>query len=148
MREVLFISAETELAALFHNGKEACRPLRNCLKELGHPQPPTQSKLTTALPLVLPTRVSNKSAPKLLTCASVGFGTACAKANSLCAGKMAASTKLTALPSTHHPTSHHQAVGSSYLHLPNDRSRNHFKCLQDADETDAAPVNRSVTFAG
>jgi hypothetical protein len=33
-------AAEAELATLFHNGKEAC-PLRACLQELGHPQPPT-----------------------------------------------------------------------------------------------------------
>jgi hypothetical protein len=40
MREVLSTAAESELAALFHNGKEAC-PMRSCLEELGHPQQPT-----------------------------------------------------------------------------------------------------------
>jgi len=40
MREVLSSTAEAELAALFHNGREAC-PLRTALEELGHPQPPT-----------------------------------------------------------------------------------------------------------
>ena len=35
-----FSAAESELAALFHNGKEGACPLRACLEELGHPQPP------------------------------------------------------------------------------------------------------------
>jgi hypothetical protein len=39
--------AEAELAALFHNGKEAC-PLRNCLEELGHPQPPNRIQTNTS----------------------------------------------------------------------------------------------------
>ena len=40
MREVFSSAAEAKLAALFHNGKNAC-PLRITLEELGHPQPPT-----------------------------------------------------------------------------------------------------------
>ena len=40
MRKVISSATEAELAALFHNGKEAC-PIRTALKELGHPQPPT-----------------------------------------------------------------------------------------------------------
>jgi hypothetical protein len=40
MREVLSSAAETELGALFHNGKKAC-PLRIALDEMGHPQPAT-----------------------------------------------------------------------------------------------------------
>ena len=33
-------ASEAEIAALFHNGKEAC-PIRTLLEELGHPQPAT-----------------------------------------------------------------------------------------------------------
>jgi hypothetical protein len=40
MREVVASAAEEELAALFHNGKEA-NPIRIILQELGHEQPPT-----------------------------------------------------------------------------------------------------------
>jgi hypothetical protein len=39
LKNVLSSASEAELAALFHTGKEAC-PLRACLEELGHPQPP------------------------------------------------------------------------------------------------------------
>jgi hypothetical protein len=40
LKEVLSSAAEAELAALFHNGKEAYA-IRIILQELGHPQPPT-----------------------------------------------------------------------------------------------------------
>ena len=40
MREVLSSAAEAELGALFVNGKESC-PIRLCLEDLGHNQPPT-----------------------------------------------------------------------------------------------------------
>jgi hypothetical protein len=40
MKEVLSSAAESELGALFYNGKDGC-PIRVCLEELGHPQPPT-----------------------------------------------------------------------------------------------------------
>jgi hypothetical protein len=40
MREIVSSTAEAELGALFHNGREA-RPIRATLEEMGHPQPPT-----------------------------------------------------------------------------------------------------------
>jgi hypothetical protein len=48
MREVLASALEAELAALFHNGREAC-PLRTTLEECGHAQPttPIQTDNTT-----------------------------------------------------------------------------------------------------
>jgi hypothetical protein len=43
MKEVVSVASEAELAGLFHNGKEAC-PIRTCIAEVGHPQPPTPLK--------------------------------------------------------------------------------------------------------
>ena len=43
MKEVVSAASEAELAGLFDIGKEAC-PIRTCLAELGHPQPPTPMK--------------------------------------------------------------------------------------------------------
>ena len=40
LKEVCSSAAESELAALFHNGKDAC-PIRTALEEMRHPQPPT-----------------------------------------------------------------------------------------------------------
>ena len=46
LKEVLSSAAEAELAALFHNGKEAYYTIRNILDELGHPQPATPTIVT------------------------------------------------------------------------------------------------------
>jgi hypothetical protein len=43
LKEVVASASEAELAALFHNCREAC-PLRTTLEELGHPQPATPVK--------------------------------------------------------------------------------------------------------
>jgi hypothetical protein len=45
----------------------------------------------------------------------------------------------------HHPASHHQQIRSSYLHLPQDRNKNYFECLQDEDTASvAAPHQESA----
>ncbi len=41
--EIVSSAAEAELGGLFYNGKDVC-PIRRCLEELGHPQPPTPLK--------------------------------------------------------------------------------------------------------
>jgi hypothetical protein len=100
LKEVLSSASEAELAAPFHNGKEAC-PSCACLEELPHPQPPTpmQTNNSTAAG-VLSTTVSNESDPKPSTWDSVGFAIAFAKTNLLsAAGKRAFSAKLIILPS-------------------------------------------------
>jgi hypothetical protein len=43
LKEIVASASEAELAALFHNCREAC-PLRTTLEELGHPQPATPVK--------------------------------------------------------------------------------------------------------
>jgi hypothetical protein len=60
MCKVLSSAAEAELAAFFHNGKEAC-PCAIFLKSSVIQNLPRKSKLTTALSLVSPTTVSNNS---------------------------------------------------------------------------------------
>ena len=52
MKEVVSAASEAELAGLFHNGKEETCPIRTCLEELGHPQPPTPIKHQTTQPLL------------------------------------------------------------------------------------------------
>ena len=68
LKEVLSGAAESEVASLFHNGKEAC--------SLG------RSKPTAAQQLVSLMTVSNKSPPrKSSTCVSIGSAAAYAMAN-------------------------------------------------------------------
>ena len=38
----------------------------------------------------------------------------------------------------HHPASHHRAIRSAYLHLPNDPTKNYFECLGDTIDTPAS----------
>jgi hypothetical protein len=141
--EVLSSAAEAELAAVFHNGKEAC-PFRAYLEELGHPQPPTpiQTNNSTAA------GIANESVKQKRSKAidmhfywirdRVGQGQFFVCWNESSLNKADYFTN-------HHPASHHQAIRSSYLHSPLDRSKNYFVCLQDSD--DAAPTSRAVTFA-
>jgi hypothetical protein len=64
MREVLSSAVEVELAAVFHNGKEACPALlRTCLTELGHPQPPTPIQTDNSAAGIA-TTVSNRNSQK------------------------------------------------------------------------------------
>ena len=48
MRNVLASAAESEIAALFHNGQEAA-VLRTTLLEMKHPQPPTPIKTDNSI---------------------------------------------------------------------------------------------------
>ena len=80
LKEVLSSAAEAELAALFHNGKEAFA-IRNVLDELGHPQPPTpivtdNSTARVVLPIIL---CCFKNGPGPWTCVFIGFGIGSAK---------------------------------------------------------------------
>jgi hypothetical protein len=112
MREVLSSAAEAELAALFHNGKEAC-PLRACLQELGHPQPPTplQTDNSTAA------GIANDSVKQKRSKAiDMRFYWIC---NRVRQGQFLVYWKKGILNKAdyftkNHPASHHQAIRSSY----------------------------------
>lgn len=47
----------------------------------------------------------------------------------------------------HHSASHHQAIRSSYLHLPRDWSKNYFESVEDSDAAPALPTTNAVTFS-
>jgi hypothetical protein len=105
---VLTSAAEAELAPLFHNGEEAC-PLRACLEELGHPQPPTpiQSDNSTAAG-VANDRVKQKHSQAIdmrfcWICNRVGQSTLLVRWEKGSLNKADHFAK-------HHTTSHHQAV--------------------------------------
>ena len=135
MRDVVSSAAEAELAALFHNGKEAC-PLRVCLEELGHPQPPTpiQSDNSTA------TGIANDTVKQK-----------CSKAidmrfywirDRVRQGQFHVYWKRGILNKAdyftkHHPAKHHQQIRSSYLYSSDDRSANYFDCLQEESPSDS-----------
>jgi hypothetical protein len=129
MREVLSSAAEAELGALFHNAKEVC-PIRTSLEELGHAQPPTPMQTDNSTATVKQKRskaidmrfygVSHRVRQKQ-------FHIFWQK------GSFSRNNYFT----KHHPASHHQTVRPFYLHTPNSRTDNYYKCLQDNDEPSA-----------
>jgi hypothetical protein len=65
IKNVMGSAAEAEVGVLYDNLREGV-PLRNTLREMGHPQPPALCKLTTPPPTVLPTNKSNKQKSKAM----------------------------------------------------------------------------------
>ena len=145
MREVLSSAAEAELAALFHNGKEAC-PLRITLEELGHPQPPTpiQTDNSTASGIANDTVKQKRS--KAIDMRFYWIRDRVRQGQFHIFWKKGILNKADYF-TKHHPPSHHQAIRSTYLYEPTDPSRNYFDCLQDEDEN-ALPNPAVDTAAG
>jgi hypothetical protein len=130
MREVLFSAAEAELAAVFHNGKEAC-PLRACLEELGHPQPPTSIQTDNSSAAGIANESVKQKRSKAIDMRFYWIRDRVRQGQSFVYWKKGSLNKANYF-TKHHPASHHQAIRSSYLHSPLDRSKNYFVCLQDS----------------
>ena len=122
MREVISSATEAKLAALFHNGKEAC-PIRITLEELGHPQPamPLQTNNSTA---------SGTSNDGVKHKGSKVIEMRFYRIHDLLhQGQFHVYLKRGILKKAdyftkHHPPSHYPAIRSSYLHDATDRSVN------------------------
>ena len=145
LKEVLSSASESELAALFHNGKEAC-PLRICLEELGHPQPPTPIQTDNSTAAGIANESVKQKRSKAIDMRFYWIRDRVRQGQFLVYWKKGILKKADYF-TKHHPTSHHRAIRSSYFHSPNDCSRNYFECLQDADDVEATPVSNSITFA-
>ncbi|KAI2488785.1 Reverse transcriptase (RNA-dependent DNA polymerase) [Fragilaria crotonensis] len=139
MREVLSSAAEAELGALFHNGKEAC-PLRIALDELGHPQPATPMATDNSTANGIATDTVKQKRSKAIDMRFYWirdrvrqgqFQIYWSKGN----------TNRADYFSKHHPTSHHQAIRSTYLHSATNPTRNYFECLADLAPTPLASAN-------
>jgi hypothetical protein len=129
MREVVSSAAEAELAALFHNGKEAC-PIRTCLEELGHPQPPTpiQTDNSTASGIANDTVKQKRS--KAIDMRFYWIRDRVRQGQFHVYWKRGRLNKADYF-TKHHPATHHQQIRSSYFYSPDDRNKNYFDCLQD-----------------
>ena len=129
LKEVVSSAAEAELAALFHNGKEAC-PLRTCLEELGHPQPPTPlvTDNNTAAGIANDTMKQRRS--KAIDMRFYWIRDRVRQGQFIIYWRRGAHNKADYF-TKHHPASHHQQIRSSYLHAVTNPSRNYFQCLQD-----------------
>jgi hypothetical protein len=140
MREVVASAAEAELAALFHNGKEAC-PLRITLEELGHAQPatPIQTDNSTASGIANDTVKQKRS--KAIDMRFYWIRDRVRQGQFVIYWKKGSLNRADYF-TKHHSTAHHQAIRSAYLYEPNG-SPNYFDCLRDEEDE---PPNK-VTFS-
>jgi hypothetical protein len=129
LREVVSSAAEAEVAGVYHNGREAC-PLRICLEELGHPQPPTpiQTDNSTAAGIANDTVKQKRS--KAIDMRFYWIRDRVRQGQFHVYWKRGSLNKADYF-TKHHPASHHQDIRSSYLHSSDDRSKNYFAVLQD-----------------
>lgn len=114
MPHVLSSAAESELGALFINGKEAC-PFREALTTLGHPQPPTpiQCDNTTAAGIANDTVKQKRS--KAFDMRFYWIRDRVAQGQ-FCVYWQPGILNHADYFTKHHPASHHQAIRSTYLH--------------------------------
>jgi hypothetical protein len=132
MREVLASAAEAELAALFHNGREAC-PLRITLEELGHQQPPTPiaTDNTTASGIANDTVKQKRS--KAIDMRFYWIRDRRRQGQFVIYWRKGSLNKADYF-TKHHSDAHHQQVRSSYLlSKENPANKNYFECLEDIE---------------
>jgi hypothetical protein len=136
LREVVSSAAEAELAALFHNGKEAC-PIRIALEELGHPQPatPIQTDNNTAAGIANDTVKQRKS--KAMDMRFYWLRDRVRQKQFHVFWKKGSLNKADYF-TKHHPASHHQQIRSAYLHASTDPTKNYFELLADANDDPTA----------
>ena len=130
LTEVLSSAAEAELAALFHNGKEACA-IRTLLQELGHPQPATPiiTDNSTASGIVNDTVKQRRS--KAMDMRFYWIRDRVRQGQFLVYWKKGSLNRADYF-TKHHSPRHHQTMRSHYLHDP---SHNSYAILDD----DATP---------
>jgi hypothetical protein len=148
MREVLSSAAEAKLAGVFHNGKEAC-PFCTCLTELGHPQPPVPIQTDTSTAAGIVNESVKQKRSKAMGMRFYWIWDRDRQGQFLVYWRKGSLNRADYF-TKQHPTSHHKAIWSSYLHSPTDRSKNYFKCLEDTDNAEIASntiTTKSVTFA-
>jgi hypothetical protein len=146
LKEVLSSASEAKLAALFHNGKEAC-PLRACLEELSHPQPPTPLQTDNSTAAGIANGNAKQKRSKAIDMRFHWIRDRVRQGQFLVCWRKGVLNKADYF-TKHHPTSHHRNIRSSYLHSPDNRSRNYFEYLEDENAVKAPSASRqSVTFA-
>ena len=115
LRAVMSSAAEAELGALFLTAKQAC-PIRTALEEMGHPQPatPIQTDNSTAVGIANDTVKMKHS--KAIDMRFYWIKDRIRQRHFHIFWKPAATNKADYF-TKHHPTAHHQAIRSQYLHV-------------------------------
>jgi hypothetical protein len=147
MKEIVSAASEAELAGLFHNGKEAC-PIRICLEELGHPQPPTPLKTdnTTAEGLANDTMKQKRS--KAIDMRFYWIRDRVRQGQYHVYWRKAEFNRADYF-TKHHSPKHHLHMRHEYLHQANQAShQNYYEPLNSDDRVpDTEDTPRTVHFA-
>jgi hypothetical protein len=145
LKEVVSSAAEAELAGLFHNAKEAC-PIRICLEEMGHPQPPTPIVTDNSTAAGIANDTIKQKRSKAIDMRFYWLRDRVHQKQFTILWRKGALNKADYF-TKHHPAKHHHAMRSTYLHQPT-ASKNYFECLSDLDEdapTDFSPDTAKAT---
>jgi hypothetical protein len=139
MREVLASAAEAELGGVFHNAKEAC-PIRICLEELGHPQPPTPIKTDNSTANGIANGTVKQKRSKAIDMRFYWVGDRVRQKQFYVYWQPGAGNKADYF-TKHHPTAHHRNMRPRYLYDKNKplHSRNYYECLDDEDPDSSLP---------
>ena len=149
LKEVVSSAAEGELAAVFHNAKESC-PIRICLEELGHPQPPTPiiTDNTTAAGIANDTVKQKRS--KAIDMRFYWIRDRIRQKQFTVFWRKGTLNRADYM-TKHHPAKHHRAIRSAYLYDPRSRSQNYFEILQaeeiENDPTDSPTADSTALLA-
>jgi hypothetical protein len=134
LKEIVSSASEAELAGTFHNSKEAC-PLRICLDELGHPQPPTVIVTDNSTASGIANNTIKQRRSKAIDMGYYWIRDRVRQKQFNVLWRKGESN-WGDYPSKHHPGKHHRINQPSYLHVP----ANYYDCLQDAPDSPTAVI--------
>ncbi len=143
MRKVVSSAAKAELAALFHNGKEA-NPLRIALEELGHPQPPTTIQTDNSTAIGIATDSIKQKRSKAINMRFYWIRD-CMRQGQFHIFWRKGALNWANYFTKHHPASHHRNIRSSYLHEPTANTRNFFDCLYEEHDNTCTSTQDNAT---
>jgi hypothetical protein len=131
LKEVLSSAAEAELAALFHNGKEAYS-IRNILAELGHPQPPTPIVTDNSTTSGIANDTVKQKRSKAMDMRFYWVRDRVRQGQFHVYWKQGILNRADYF-TKHHSAAHHRQMRSHYLHSPT--HQNYYASLNDTDDS-------------
>jgi len=132
LKEIVSAASEAETAGLYRNAQDAV-PLITALNEMGHPQAPVPIATDNSTAAGFANDTIKQKRSKAMDMRYYWIRDRVRQGQFHVywrKGKRNRADYFT----KHHPSSHHQAIRSAYLHDPNPRNRNYFECLQDSDD--------------
>ena len=134
-KHVMSSAAEAEMLALFMNGQELI-PLRLCLEEMGHKQPPTTIKTDNSTAMGIANESIKQKRSKSMDM-RIHWVKDRVKQNQFNVTWEAGASDLADCPTKHHTGTHHRHVRPIYSHEP-DKSPTTLKgCVRILDESRA-----------